>query len=97
MMNEGVKDLLARRRDRSIAKALSAKEDFEEGFIDSKELRKTILDEFNDFYEVALDLINSLDDGTVVLNQDYLKRIDAMYEHLTQGRPIPRGTEFNQI
>lgn len=87
-MNEGLKDLLARRRDRAIAKVLSLKDDYEdEGRLDleaGKVLRKAILDEFNDFYEIALDLINSVDDGTVVINQEYLERIDDIYDLLFQ-------------
>lgn len=86
-MNEQGKAILAKRRDRSIAIMLGYKERECDQYLPPAirtELRKVVLDQLNDFYELALDLMNSLDDETVTLNQIYLDRIDKIYEVLTE-------------
>lgn len=73
--------LLARRRDRAIAIILSVKERECDAYLPedaSKRLRKVILDQFNDFAS----LLGDIADSGVVLNQDYLDKIDKIYEHL---------------
>lgn len=87
-MDDQVKALLARRRDRSIAKVLGYKERECDEFLPVRlrqDLRKVVLDEINDFYDFALDLVNSVDGGGVVLNQMYLDKLDEIYERLTNG------------
>jgi hypothetical protein len=91
-MSQGIKELLEKRRDRCIAKVLAAKDDIEYGMKsgnlghqDIQYLRKVILDEFNDFCNMAMDIIDSIDDESVVLNQDYLERIDKIYEAVGRG------------
>lgn len=73
--------LLARRRDRSIAIILGVKERECDPYLPeeaSRKLRKVILDQFNDF---AM-LVHDLADSGVVLNQEYLDKLDAIFASL---------------
>jgi hypothetical protein len=85
-MDDQIKTLLAKRRDRTIAIMLGFKERSCDQYLPQEvrvELRKVILDQINDFYELMLDLMNSVDDGSVMLNQEYLDKIDQIYANLT--------------
>ena len=82
-MNEQVKALLAKRRDRSIAIILGFKERECDTYLPPtirQELRKVVLDQINDFYELALDLMASSEDTSIVFNQIFLDKIDEIYE-----------------
>lgn len=82
-MGEMVKELLAKRRDRSIAIILGTKEREMDRFLPpevSVTFRKVVLDQINDFYDLALDVLRSLDDGTVILNQEYLTKLDEIHQ-----------------
>lgn len=84
-MDEAIKALLAKRRDRSIAIMLGFKERSCDQYLPLDirvELRKVILDQINDFYELMLDLMNSVDDGSVTLNRAYLDKIDEIYANI---------------
>ncbi len=86
-MNDQIKTVLAKRRDRSIAILLGYKERECDYYLPQEArtgLRKAILDQINDFYELSLDLLGSVDDGSVVLNQDYLDKIEKIYALLTE-------------
>ena len=81
-MNEQVKAVLAKRRDRTIAILLGFKERECDYYLPSsvkQDLRKLVLDQINDFYELTLDLVNSLDNDSVTLNDAYLAKIDEIY------------------
>lgn len=73
-------EFLRRRKDRACAVILK--------YVDREELdekarariRKVVLDQLNEFHAGALDLLRSLDSGTVVLNGLYLQRLDEIYE-----------------
>lgn len=81
-MNEQIKALLGKRRDRSIAILLGYKEREVDTYLPPQvrsDLRKNVLDQINDFYDLALDVLNSLDSDAVVLNEEYLKRIDEIH------------------
>jgi hypothetical protein len=81
----GVKDILAKRRDRTIAILLKYKEAEVDAYLPPKTqqaLRKQILDQINDFYDLSIDILRSLDTGDVVLNEDYLAKLDEMHEML---------------
>ncbi len=87
-MNEQAKALLAKRRDRSIAIVLGYKEKECDSYLPvttRSDFRKVFLDQINDFYELALDLMNSFDDGTITLNQIYLDKIDQIHESISGG------------
>lgn len=85
-MQEALQDLLRRRKDRAIAIVLGVKErecDRDLSAQASQKLRKVVLDQFNDLYDITIDLMSSLDRGEVVLNEEYLDRIDAIYSAVT--------------
>jgi hypothetical protein len=46
-------------------------------------LRKVVLDQINDYYDLCFDIIKSLDNDSVVLNNDYLDKIDEIYNKVT--------------
>lgn len=76
-------DMLARRRDRSISIILGVKEKEADGFLPKDvqhRLRKVILDQMNELVDFAIDVCNSLDTGDVVLNEEYLRKLDHIYE-----------------
>lgn len=78
-------DMLAKRRDRSISIILNAKERECDSHLPkdvSSRLRKTILDQLNDLTDFAMDVCESLDTGEVVLNQDYLRKIDELHDSM---------------
>lgn len=93
MMQRALQDLLRKRMDRAIATVLSSKEqnvdcllpDDQAAREATRVLRKAVLDQFNGFYEVCLDVMDSLDTGEVVLNEDYLRKIDRIHESIARG------------
>lgn len=71
-------DALQRRRDRAIAIVLGIKEREVDSYLPpqvSAKLRKVILDQFNDFYEVARDLAPDS-----VTNDLYLQKLEEVHE-----------------
>ena len=82
-------DMLARRRDRAISIILGLKEKECDQFLSrdsSQRLRKVVLDQVNDLVDFAMDLCNSLDTGEVILNEDYLKKLDDVHEIVVARR-----------
>lgn len=82
MHNEDIKRVLAKRRDRVIAIILGTKErelDPHVSYEASMAFRKVIMDQMNDFYDLVLDLLGSIDDQAVVINQLYLDKIDEIF------------------
>lgn len=72
-------DVLARRRDRAIAIILGVKEREVDPHLTrdaSQKLRKTVLDQINEFYDLCVDVIRSLDRGDIVINELYIDRIE---------------------
>lgn len=45
-------------------------------------LRKVVLDQMNDYYDLCIDIMRSLDTGDVVLNEEYLKRLDRKLDEI---------------
>jgi hypothetical protein len=73
--------LLARRRDRAIAIILGVKERECDPYLPeeaSRKLRKVVLDQFNEFSA----LVEDIADSGVVLNQEYLAKLDALLAQL---------------
>jgi len=86
-VNDQIKALLGKRRDRSIAILLGYKEREVDRYLPSEiraELRKNVLDQINDFYDLALDVLNSLDGNAVVLNEEYLQRLDDIHRAIVK-------------
>lgn len=93
-MQEALAEVLKRRKDRTLAVILGVKERECDSFLPpeaQRRLRKAILDAVNDFHEMVLDIVGSYDtSGGVVLNEEYLQKIDDLHDALVR---IPlRGT-----
>lgn len=85
-------DVLQRRKNRAIAIILGLKErecDPQLTKASSDALRKVVLDQFNDFYEMCVDVMKSLDTGEVGLNEIYMDRLvaklDDIHEYVKGG------------
>ena len=75
------KVFLGKRRDRTIATLLGFKEREIDKFLPddvSSRLRKEIMDQVNELVDTAFDLMSP------GINQDYLDRIDKIYEALIE-------------
>lgn len=84
-----VKAMIGKRRDKSIAIILSVKDKECDPYLTeeaSKDLRKAVLDQINDLCDLACDLLDSVASEDLILNETYLKKIDAMHEVLFSGR-----------
>jgi len=80
-----VQEVLAKRRDRAIAIILGVKEREVDSYLPKPvqaKLRKVILDQLNEYYELCLDLLPSLEQEGVVLNEVYLDKIAALHDDL---------------
>lgn len=90
-MQPALENLLKKRKDRSIAIILGVKErDCDRHLPEqaSLRLRKVILDQLNELYEIMIDVASSLDTGEVVLNEEYLGKIDQMLEEIAALRGV---------
>jgi hypothetical protein len=82
-------DFLQRRKNRSIAIIMDVKEkecDADLNATSSTKLRKAVLDQFNEFYATCIDVMGSLDTGEVVLNEEYLRKLDDLHRCLVAER-----------
>lgn len=87
MQQQLLSDILAKRRDRAIAIILGLKERECDPSLtpqSSGKLRKVVLDQLNDFHDLASDLIRSLDSDEVVLNEMYVERLDMISNQLSR-------------
>lgn len=87
-MIDPTKELLSKRRDRAIAIILSVKEKECDSYLSSEasaSLRKVVLDQLNDYTSLCIDILNSYSNDTVVLNEDYLAKIDDIHEVMVNG------------
>jgi hypothetical protein len=84
-MEDNVRELLGRRRNRSIAIILTEKEIQADPHIPtdaSKQLRKVVLDQMNDFHDFCVDLIESYDTGAVTINQTWLDKLEEIHNYI---------------
>jgi len=85
-MADPMKELLAKRKNRTLATIMNVKEKECDRYLPPEAqaaLRKVIMDTVNDFYDVCLDVIRSVEeaDESVVVNWDYIeRRIDLIYD-----------------
>ena len=80
-------DFIAKRRDRVIATLLGLKERELDSYLPEhvrQKYRKAILDTINEFTDAVFDVIGSLDDGTVVLNDIWLEKIRQIHERVME-------------
>lgn len=90
MQDDMVGDMLAKRRDRAIATILRVKESECDKFLPGEArrlMRKAVLDELNDFCEMALDLMSSYDSGAV-MNELWLQKINELHSHFLGGHAV---------
>lgn len=82
-MQTAMADMLAKKRDRCISIILGVKERECDPHLPkdvSVKLRKVVLDQLNEFYELTMDLARSFDQGDVILNEAFLDKITDMHE-----------------
>lgn len=87
-MQQALEVLLRKRRDRCIAICLGVKERDVDSQLSPearRRLRKVILDQFNEFYDLVVDIAGSLDNGDVLLNEEYLAKIDEVHQAIVDG------------
>lgn len=86
-MQTVVTDILARRRDRAIAILLGFKERECDKHLPREtqiKLRKVVLDQVNEMFELTVDIMKSLDDGERTLNEVYLQRLEEKLDYLVE-------------
>jgi hypothetical protein len=86
-MQDALAAVLNKRKDRALALILGVKEREVDQYLPveaQRRLRKVVLDALNDYHEMVVDVMGSLDSGEVVLNQDYLDKIDAIHDKLVR-------------
>jgi hypothetical protein len=87
-MNQAVVSILERRRNKAIAIVLGVKEREVDYYIPKPvqdKLRKVVLDQFNDYHELCIDVFRSLDNGEVTLNEDYLEALMEIHTAVVGG------------
>ncbi len=97
-MTDVLGDVLARRRDRAIAAVLGLKEREVDPHLPAdvaRRLRKAVLDQFNDYYGLTMDVLESLVEapGAPVLNDHWLNKIGDIHDAVvvTNGNAAPRS------
>lgn len=86
-MQQVLSDVLSKRKDRAIAIILGVKERECDKHLPpevSSKLRKVVLDQLNEFYDLCLDVMRSLDTGEVVLNESYMTKLDEIHDALVR-------------
>lgn len=78
-MNQAVSETLKKRKDRMAAIILSS---WEQG---DKDFRKVVLDQVNDYHDLVVNLMNVVADEGVVLNEEYVQKLDDIHEMLMEG------------
>lgn len=84
-MNTAATSILDRRKNKAIAIVLGVKEREVDAYLPSgvqDKLRKVVLDQFNEYHELVLDVMKSFDTGEVVLNGHYLDLIEELHSRV---------------
>ncbi len=76
MTPEALEDIAARRRDRCLAAILAVRDEVDPHLPDQlgRKLRKVILDQVNDLTETLVDLLKTVADDRIVVNEYWLER-----------------------
>lgn len=78
-------DFLRRRKDRACAIILNVVDkEFADRFAKER-VRKVVLDQLNDYHCAVMDVLQSVDTGTVVVNEVWLERLEEIYEAVVNG------------
>lgn len=86
-MEDAIKKILEKRRDRVIATILGFKDAQCDDFLPadvSNGLRKLVLDQINDYFDLCCDLFKSVQPEGVILNQEYLDKLDEVHRLVTK-------------
>lgn len=78
-----MKELVEKRCRRAIAIVLSATEREDLSCEAHSRLRKVIMDQFNDFAALSIDVIESIERGSVI-NELWLEKMDEILEAITK-------------
>jgi hypothetical protein len=78
-------EFLRRRKDRACAIILTVLDKENADRFTKERIRKVILDQINDLYCATLDVLQSVDTGTVVLNEVWLERLEEIYDVVRQN------------
>jgi hypothetical protein len=82
-VSELLEEILTRRKDKAIGIVLGVKERECDRFLPpevSKKLRKVVLDQLNEFYDLCRDVLCSLDNNdNVILNERYLEMLSEVH------------------
>ena len=87
-MDDAVRRILAKRRDRVIATILGTKEDVCDEYLPqaaSAELRKVVLDQINDYFDLCSDLLRSVQPDGMIMNETWLEKINDIHEAVVNG------------
>jgi hypothetical protein len=82
-VSEVLTEILAKRRDRAIAIVLGVHDRDLKSYLPpevSAKLRKVVLDQLNEFHDLCIDVLRSLDNGEVLLNDHYLALLAEVHE-----------------
>ncbi len=86
-MDDGMRALLGKRKNRTLAIMLSEKEEIVDEYLPeevAQELRKMILDYVNDFHDFCVDLVDSAESG-MIFNKLALEKLDTIARALEDG------------
>jgi hypothetical protein len=93
-MNPVLADILKKRMDKACAIVLGVKERECDKYLPPEarsKLRKVVLDQMNEFYDLCCDVMRSLDRGDTVLNEKYLEKLDDIHDAVVLNGHNRRG------
>lgn len=93
-MQEAVVESLAKRRDAVIKSILRFKElEVDEHLPPhtSRQLRKIVLDEVNEFYSMVVRIMGTYENSGVLVNELYLAKLDELYADMCERREKERN------
>lgn len=87
IMQEPIRKLLTKRKNRAIAIILSTKEELCDEFLpesSSLALRKVVLDQLNEFYDMCLDVVGQDTGDELSVNEIWLERLEQIYDYVAK-------------
>jgi len=79
------RDLLSRRKDRIIAVILGFKDAEVDEYLPmdvSRGLRSAILDGINEYHDLVMDILKSMENESLVINEDFISRLEDLHERV---------------
>lgn len=94
-MQQGVKDLLTRRMNRKVlATILGMKEREVDPYLTpelQRRLKKVILDELNDFLTLVLEVVDTVDDESSMVNDYFLELLEQIHAATCPKEEVASG------